>query len=249
MKIIFRLFLISFFVTLTFIIYLSTAGIETSKFNNQIGSVIKNLNKDLEIELQKVKIILDPLNFEINAKTVGPKIKIKDKTIELESIKTQIIINSFFNDNFSLKNLNISTRSLQIANLISFTRSLENTPELYILEKIIRKGFIRGDLTLEFDEKGNFKDNYKINGFVKNAQVKFLKKYNLDKINFIFNFEKNKIRFNDLNLYLNTTLFSSEEIIVKNYNEKFLIDGVVHNKNLKLNNDLFIDHVKNYSPD
>ena len=118
MKIVSRLFLIFFFVTLSFIIYLSTVGIETSKFNNQIGSVIKNLHKDLEIELQKVKIILDPLNFEINAKTVGPKIKIKDKTIELESIKTQIIINSF-NDNFSLKNLNISTRSLQIANLIS----------------------------------------------------------------------------------------------------------------------------------
>ena len=125
MKIFFRLFLISFFVTLTFIIYLSTAGIETSKFNNQIGSVIKNLNKDLEIELQKVKIILDPLNFEINAKTVGPKIRIKDKTIELESIKTQIIINSFFNDNFSLKNLNISTRSLRIENLISFIRNLK----------------------------------------------------------------------------------------------------------------------------
>ena len=33
----------------------------------------------------------------------------------------------------------------------------------------------------------------RLNGFVKNAQVKFLKKYNLDKINFIFNFEKNKI--------------------------------------------------------
>ena len=92
------------------------------------------------------------------------------------------------------------------------------------------------------------KDNYKIDGFVKNAQIKFLKKYNLDKINFIFNFEKNKIEFNDLNLYLNTTLFSSEKIIVKNYNEKFLIEGVVQNKNLKLNNKIFIDFVKNYFP-
>ncbi len=248
MKIVFRLFLISFFVTLTFIIYLSTAGIETSKFNNQIGSVIKNLNKDLEIELQKVKIILDPLNFEINAKTVGPKIKIKDKIIELESIKTQIIINSFFNDNFSLKNLNISTRSLQIENFISFTRSLENTPELYILEKIIKKGFLIGDLTLEFDKKGNLKDNYKINGFVKNAQVKFLKKYNLDKINFIFNFEKNKIEFNDLNFYFNNTLLSSQKINVKHYKEKFSIDGVIQNNNLKLNNNLFVDVLKNYFP-
>ena len=64
MKIIFRVLIIFFLILSSGIIYLSTVGIKTSKFNNQIGSVIKNLHEDLEIELKKVKIILDPLNFE-----------------------------------------------------------------------------------------------------------------------------------------------------------------------------------------
>ena len=63
---------------------------------------------------KKVKIILDPFNLEFNAKTVGPNLKLKDKKIELESIKTKIIIDSFFNNDFSLKNIDISTRSLEI---------------------------------------------------------------------------------------------------------------------------------------
>ena len=53
------------------IIYLSTVGIETTKFNKQIDLKIKDFNKDLKLELKEVKIILDPFKFKINAKTVS----------------------------------------------------------------------------------------------------------------------------------------------------------------------------------
>ena len=139
MKIIIKLLIVVVIFVSTFIVYLSTIGVETSRFNSQIETLIKNFHKDLEIELKQVKIILEPLKFELTAKTVGPKLKLKDKTIELENIKTQIILNSFFNNDFSLKNLDISTRSLKIDNVISFSRSLKNTPELYIFEKVLKK--------------------------------------------------------------------------------------------------------------
>jgi len=227
---------------------MSTVGVETSKFNKQIGYAIKNIHEDLEIELQDVKIKLDPLNFEIHAKTVGPKVKIKDKIVELESIKTQIILSSFLNDDFSLKNLNIVTRSLQINNLLSFTRNIKNTSELYILKKIISKGFLIGDIYLEFDKKGNVKENYNIKGVVKDAQIKFLKKYNFNKINFIFDFEKKEFELTDLKLFLNKTFFLSEKITIKNDNDKFLINGAIKNQNLSLKDKLIIDFVKDYFP-
>ena len=110
-KLIFRFSIILFLLFLFFITFLSTIGIETNKFNNQIGSLIKNLNKDLEIKLNKVKIILDPIRLELHVKTVGPKLKIKEKTIQLESIKTQISINSLVKNEFSVKDLDISNRS------------------------------------------------------------------------------------------------------------------------------------------
>ena len=55
MKIILRILLLFFFIIASALIYLSTAGIETSRFNNQIISIIKNFNQDLEIELKKSK--------------------------------------------------------------------------------------------------------------------------------------------------------------------------------------------------
>ncbi len=248
MKIIFKFLIIFFFLIILFISYLSIIGIKTTKFNNQIGSIIKNFNKDLEIELEEVKIILDPLNFEINAKTIGPKLKIKDKIIQLESIKTQIVIDNFIKNDFKLKNLDISTRSLKIENLISFTRNFKNSPQLYILEKIIKKGYLICDLRLEFDDQGKIKDNYQIKGFVKDIQLKILKKYNLDKVNFTFNFLDKIFELNDLELTLNDTFFLSEKIIIKNIDKTFLIDGSFKNEKLGLKDEFLVNYVQYFFP-
>ena len=215
MKLILKFLISVFLLLVALIIYLSTIGIETTKFNKQIGSKIKGLHNDLEIELKEVKIILDPFNLELNAKTVGPKLKLKDKIIEIESIKTKIILDSLLNENFSLKNLDISTRSLEIKNFISFARNIKNTPELYLFEKVLNKGHVIFDIKLEFDKQGVVKNNYKIKGLVKNAQLKLLKKYNLDKINLRFNFADKIFELKDFKLSLNDTFLSSEKILIK----------------------------------
>ena len=99
---------------LSTIIYLSLFGLETNRFNNQISNLIKNINKDLDIELKEIKVLLDPLNFEIDVKTVGSKLKIKESRIDIQNIKTTISIKSFFEKKFSLTNLDISTNSLKL---------------------------------------------------------------------------------------------------------------------------------------
>ena len=99
-----------FFLVLIFIILigtLSTIGIETNKFNNQIQKKIQDSNQELKIKLNKVKLIFDPFNFQINAKTLGTKLLHKDKSIDFEFIKTNISIRSLINDEFSLSNLSI----------------------------------------------------------------------------------------------------------------------------------------------
>ena len=72
------------------IIYLSTVGFETDKFNNQIQNLVKQKNDKFDTSLKKIKLTLDPLNFKINAKTIDTKILFKGKLIELEYLKTQI---------------------------------------------------------------------------------------------------------------------------------------------------------------
>ena len=108
---------------LTIITYLSFIGFETKRFNNQIESKIKKINKNLSIELNEVKIVLEPFNLKLKVKTLGPKIRNQNNVIEIENIKTQISLRSLINDQFSIENLEISTKAIIIKDLISFKRS------------------------------------------------------------------------------------------------------------------------------
>ena len=130
-------------------IVLSIIGIETNKLNSQISHLVKNINKDLNIELRKINLVLDPFNFVLNAKTVGPKLKIKEKELDIQNIQTTISINSFLKNKFSLSNLQISTNSLKIENVIAFLRKYKNNPEFFILEKVIKKGYLISNINLE----------------------------------------------------------------------------------------------------
>ena len=83
---IFKYFLLflGFFISLIF--YLSIVGIETDKFNQQIKDTVVQSNNNLNVSLKKVKLILDPLNLKINAKTIGTKIYYANRPLELEYI-------------------------------------------------------------------------------------------------------------------------------------------------------------------
>ena len=123
MKIISRLI---FFLLITVIFllgYMTFFGLETKKFNNQITKKIKNINNNLELELKDIKLIFDPINFSINAKTIGPKLKAKNKIIEMENVKTQVSLRSLISNQFSLENLEISSKSLKIKGSYFFYKS------------------------------------------------------------------------------------------------------------------------------
>ena len=196
MKIIFKFFLTLFFLLLILITYLSIFGVETDKFNSQILNKIKKIDDKKELDLKKIRLVLDPFKLRINIKTIGSKLKIKNKKIEIENIKTQVSLKSLISNKFSIENLEVSTKSLEIKNLISFIRYFQNSPELFILEKTVNKGYLIADIKLEFDNEGKIKNNLEISGLIKNARLSFLKKYNINNLNLFFNYK-------DKNLLLN----------------------------------------------
>ena len=68
MKIFLKLIASVIFFLSILVIYMSLVGFETKRFNNQIIKKVENINKDLKIELNEIKIILDPLNLKLKAK-------------------------------------------------------------------------------------------------------------------------------------------------------------------------------------
>lgn len=214
-SIFFRSILILLFITSILITYLSVFGFETSKFNSEISKQIKNLNKDLEIDLKKIKIVLNLFEFKFYAKTINPTIRYRNKIIEIDRVKTQISINSLYKNEFLLDNLVVSTKSLEIKNFISFTRAFRNDPKLYILEKLIENGYLIADFKVEFDKNGKIKNNYNIQGFIKDLKVSIFDKYDISNLNFNFKLNHNKYTFTEIKSSLNTIPISSDEIIIK----------------------------------
>ena len=234
MKIVTKFIVFTFVILFFFIVYLSIIGIETERFNSQIENKIKNIDNKIETELKKIKLVLDPFNFKINVKTLGPKLKNKNSVIELESLKTQISLKTLIKNKFSIENLEISSKSLEINNLISFIRSFQNIPELYFLEKAIKKGYLIADIKLEFDSDGKIKKNFVINGFIRDASFTILKKYNFQKLNLIFKYKKDNLLLNDILFSINNLNFLSEDIALKKEEEDFFISGKIKHKEIDI---------------
>ena len=164
--------LLSVLVILT--IYLSTVGIETDKFNDQIKKRILLINKKIDIDLKKIKLTLDPFKLKIYAKTIGTTVYFAKRPLELESIKTQVSLSSLIKNKISSSNIEVKTKSILLNDLIKFIRTTTNKPELFILEKIVKKGHVIIDMSLNIDESGKLKNDYIIEGLIKDASINFL---------------------------------------------------------------------------
>jgi hypothetical protein len=234
-KIIFRLILLTVFILIAAVTYLSTVGIETKSFNSQIKEKINKLDPNLDLELKTVKLILNPINFTIDVKTIGPNLIYRSKKLEIETAKTKILLKSILQNKFALNNLEISTKSIQLKNLLSFIRVVKNSPELLILETIVKTGHIVADINIEFDENGKIKNNYLISGFLKDGNLSLLKKISADKINFLFEIKDNQTKLNEINLVLNEKKLSSDSIEIDNSKKDIEINGDFSSKDLKFN--------------
>ena len=148
-KIIYRFLILSIILSSISVIYLSTIGIETDRLNKRISTKIKKIDKDLSIELKEVKIVLNPLKLSANAKTLGANLNYKGKTIQLEQIKSDIsLIAALQKKKFILTRINISTKSLNLKNFISFIRYVKNDPKLFVAEKLIKNGYLIADVNI-----------------------------------------------------------------------------------------------------
>ena len=234
-----RKFLLKFFIAITVliflpIIYLSTIGIETESFNEQIKNKVNESNKNLQLNLKKIKIKLDPLRLKFNAKTVGATVYYYNKPLELEYIGTEVSLASIIKNKFVSSNLEIGSKSLPLGDLIKFARTAYKGPELFILEKIIKKGHVIFDLKINYDENGKIKDDYEINGIIKDGKIQLLNNYSYEKINFIFNLKKQEFKFQEIKFATNKIDFFSNKVNVKQKEDIFYIDGNVKNKDATL---------------
>jgi len=220
------------------IVYLSIFGFETDKFNSLIRNKINQFDKNIEIELKKIRLTLNPLNLEVNAKTISPNVFYKKKIIKLEYIQTHISLISLIKNQIVSSNLKISTKSIPLKDLIAFARVVSKKSELFFLETAIKNGQVVADVELNLDETGKIKNDYEIKAILKNGKIKLLNNFNFEKINFILNFNNKIFDFKSVNFVKNNSKFSSENIKITKDKKDFFVEGNIDNEDTILNNEL-----------
>jgi len=243
-KIVYRLFISLTLIIALIVIYLSIIGVKTDKFNNQITSKVKEINSNLDLKLNQVKIKLNPLSFTVDLKTLGTNLSYQDNIIQLENLKSQISLKSIFKNEFAISELAISTKSIALKDLIILVKEVKNYQQLFIANEIIDNGYIVADLKFEFNEVGNIKDNFIIKGLVNNAELTLSNK-KVTKLNFIFQANNKELNLEDLTFLLNNKSLNIPKLNAKKNDDNFLVTGIVKNKDLNFEkNDIkkFLDN-------
>ena len=226
------LFLILLFII--FFIYLSIYGISTNKFNNLVSEKISEKDKNLEINLNEIKIFLNINNFNFELKTNNPKVFFKNKELKIKSISTDLPLKNLLSQKINLEEVKILTHKNKIENLIEVIRAYKDNPRLFILNKIVKDGFIEIESKINFNEDGSIKSNYLVDGNIENLKIELLNNDVVENINLSFLIrEKNYLIYNFSSLYQSVKIKSNKIKIIEN-RDNFSFEGDISNQKSKI---------------
>ena len=228
------------------IVYLSFIGIKTEKFNESITNRVLKINKKIKLDLKDIEFLLNPFTFTASITTKDTAIFLGDNKLQIRSIKTNISLNSLIFEKFSLNELQISTKPITLKDIILLVRSFKNSTELYLLDKVIKDGFLVADIKLKFDNEGNIKKDYQINGFIKNGNLNFLNQLKANNLNLNFDISKNRYSLTKLNVKINDVKLSSPLIEINEKKDLFYVKGKILNSKRDFNRDELNDMFANF---
>jgi hypothetical protein len=238
-KKIIKILLITLFILIIAIFYLSIFGLKTDKFNNQITNNVLRINKNIDINLSDISYLLNPYNLTVSVKTKNPQIIFEGSNLGIKNIQTNIALKSLINDQFLIDDLKIKTKEIKLNDIITLVRSFQNSPQLFFLDTIIKDGLVSINLNLNFDDTGKIKKNYKIEGSVKKAKLNILNKIKLDNLNFNFDIDKSIYLLKGIDTKLNNIKVTSPLIEIKNKKNSFFVNGQLLNNKKNFDIDEF----------
>tara|TARA_B110000211_G_scaffold69658_1_gene80458 strand:+ start:6487 stop:8682 length:2196 start_codon:yes stop_codon:yes gene_type:complete len=252
-KIIYSFFLVTLSLLVFLLIYLSSIGIETSKFNNIIINEVKKKEPNIQLSLNKIKIKFDIKKIQIYLSTIEPqityqgikipiiKINLYSRILAILKSKNEINQAIISLENFKTKDIQKLAVRIKPSNFKNYLLNNLNNGEV---EKIF--------IDIKFDK--NLKiDDYKINGSVKEIDLKVIKDFAIQNVGFNFISDKNLTIINSISANYQGILISNGSVnlnkgkeieIEGKFNSKFNLDKDEINKLFTKSNIKFLNKNK-----
>ncbi len=226
------LFLLLLFII--FLTYLSIYGVSTDRFNKLVSEKISQRDKNLNINLNEIKIFLNINNFNFELKTNNPKVLFKNREIKIKSISTNLPLRNLFSKTINLEEVKILTHKNKIKNLIEVIRAYKNNPQIFILNKIVKDGYIEIESKISFNEDGSIKSNYLVDGNIEDLKIELLNNNKIENINFSFLIREKDYLIYNLSSFYQSVKIKSNKIKIINNLDSYYFEGDISNQKSKI---------------
>ena len=206
------------------IIYLSTVGLETSKFNNIIIKEIKKKDPNIQITLNKIKIKFDLEKIQVYFSTFEPKIIYQDIKIPITEINIYSKISSILKSKNEISQAVVSLKDFNTEDIQKLAiRIKPSNFKTYLLNNLNNGKIEKILIEVKLDKNLNITD-YKVNGSLKKINVKIVNDLLIKDVSFNFISDKNLTLINSVNANYYGLSISNGSIDIKKNNE-IEIDG------------------------
>ena len=231
-KIILFFFSLLIFLLFKIILFLSTKGYETNKFNSFLSQEINQAEPDLDINFNKIKIKFDIKKINLFLSTKDPNIKYKKINLPITDLKIYINFVSIFSKEIEVEKVITKVKGIQIENLKKLVVGIKPSNFKSFILNNVSGGTFNSNFYLDFKEKFQL-ESYKVDGKLNKTNINFNKDIKLNNVSFNF------IANDDL-FIINSIIANLKEIKITNGNlkienkENLIIDGSINTEIQKI---------------
>ena len=217
-------FILLFLFSIAFF-YLSTAGFETSKFNNLIIKEIKKKDAKIDLNLEKIKIKFDIKKIQLFLSTNKPKITYQNIEIPITEIKVYSKINKILSSKIEISQIIFRVEKFKIKDVQDLAiRIKPSNFKTYLLNNLNSGEIEEAIFELNVDKNFNL-IGYKAKGKIKKVDAKIINNFTIKNISFNFIFDSQLTLINSINANFEGILVSNGSISLKR-NKAIQIKGM-----------------------
>jgi len=192
---VFLLFLISF---VGLIFYLSFYGYETDKFNDVIKSEIQKSEKNINLDFEKVSILLDLKKLTVFTKFTDPELEYQSVTIPLEMLRANIDLVSILKNEIIIKKVIVKTKYLDFDSIKPLILKLNFSQFDKSSFSKIKKSKIKINSEFGFDKNYELNTNFLLTGTVKDTEFIYNEEHKISLLSFDFSYNDQKLKIEKL---------------------------------------------------
>ena len=248
-KLIINLITYLFIILVSFIIILSTLGIETKKFNKIISKEMAQRN-NIYLDLNVIKYKLDIQALSLFLETKNPAINYNKISIPVKNIKVYVDFLSLVKSNLKIRKADVILDELNITQLNELTPLIKPSNFKTLLNNKIQDGKLICEIEIFLNEEGSFK-NFIAKGNVKNLKAEVINGFILTETNFSFFADKTDILIKNIFGSLEGIKISDGDVklnlekeinIISSFNSKIDLNKKNDNKYLKFLKNFNLDN-------